>query len=192
MTVVEGVELAGDSGIAAFKAAISAAVGADGKLDLYVHNSGMLTFEKLDDVGSAAGTERMQTQLSLNAVAPLRFAAEIAPLVKDGGRITFVSSVMGSITVAGQGNVGTSNYGYCMSKAALNMGVALFAVDVKARSIAVATYHPGVVDTETAKDFDMEKITTDESAAGLTDRFEELTLDKTGAFLTYSGDALPW
>ncbi|WP_170435270.1 SDR family oxidoreductase [Ruegeria arenilitoris] len=101
------------------------------------------------------------------------------------GKIAIISSQMASHTRAPGGS-----YIYRASKAAvLNLGRNL-AVDLKDDGIAVGIYHPGWVQTDMggrAAD-----ITVSQAVAGLTERFDALSLDSTGCFETWDGQAHPY
>lgn len=106
-------------------------------------------------------------------------------LMARRGRIAILSSQMGSDARAPGGS-----YVYRASKAAvLNLGRNL-AADLAAEGIAVGIYHPGWVRTDmggSAAD-----IPAHEAAAGLMDRFDALSTDRTGVFETWDGRALPF
>jgi NAD(P)-dependent dehydrogenase (short-subunit alcohol dehydrogenase family) len=82
------------------------------------------------------------------------------------------------------------SYIYRASKAAAtNLGRNL-ATDLAPRGIAVGIYHPGWVRTDmggSAAD-----ISLDESVSGLMARFDDLSLETTGAFLTWDGRPHPF
>jgi NAD(P)-dependent dehydrogenase (short-subunit alcohol dehydrogenase family) len=100
-------------------------------------------------------------------------------------KIAIISSQMGSSDRARGGS-----YIYRASKAAAtNLGRNL-AADLAPRGIAVGIYHPGWVRTDmggSAAD-----ISLDESVSGLMARFDDLSLETTGAFLTWDGRPHPF
>ncbi len=105
-------------------------------------------------------------------------------LAKDA-KIAIISSQMASHTRAPGGS-----YIYRASKAAaLNLGRNL-ASDLKSEGIAVGIYHPGWVRTDMGGD--SADISLDESARGLMDRFDALSLAITGCFETWDGRAHPY
>ncbi|MCE8009139.1 SDR family NAD(P)-dependent oxidoreductase [Aestuariivita sp.] len=98
----------------------------------------------------------------------------------EAGKIAIISSQMGSDTRAPGGS-----FIYRASKAAaLNLGRNL-ASDLKREEIAVGIYHPGWVRTDMGTD--AAEISTQEAATGLLARFDELSLETTGRFLTWDG-----
>lgn len=101
------------------------------------------------------------------------------------GKIAIISSQMASHTRAPGGS-----YIYRASKAAvLNLGRNL-AVDLKDDGIAVGIYHPGWVQTDMGGQ--AADITVSQAVAGLTERFDALSLDSTGCFETWDGQAHPY
>ncbi|WP_170446890.1 SDR family oxidoreductase [Ruegeria arenilitoris] len=101
------------------------------------------------------------------------------------GKIAIISSQMASHTRAPGGS-----YIYRASKAAvLNLGRNL-SVDLKDDGIAVGIYHPGWVQTDMGGQ--AADITVSQAVAGLTERFDALSLDSTGCFETWDGQAHPY
>ncbi|WP_243612260.1 SDR family NAD(P)-dependent oxidoreductase [Shimia aestuarii] len=100
-------------------------------------------------------------------------------------KIAILSSIMASDERAPGGS-----YIYRASKAAtLNLGRNL-AADLRHIGIAVGIYHPGWVTTDmggAAAD-----IGVDESADGLVARFDALSLETTGCFLSYDGTPIAY
>jgi NAD(P)-dependent dehydrogenase (short-subunit alcohol dehydrogenase family) len=76
-----------------------------------------------------------------------------------------------------------------MSKAALNMAGKSLAVDLKARGVAVAILHPGMVKTDIGGNGQVEPA---DAAKGLFARIDELTLATSGGFWHMNGERLPW
>ncbi|WP_415403784.1 SDR family NAD(P)-dependent oxidoreductase [Tateyamaria sp. SN3-11] len=112
--------------------------------------------------------------LTIQALLPHLRSAE-AP------KIAIISSQMASHTRAPGGS-----YIYRASKAAvLNLGRNL-ASDL-AGEVAVGIYHPGWVQTDMGGS--EAAITVDQSVAGLVQRFDTLSLDTTGCFETWDGQA---
>ena len=88
-----------------------------------------------------------------------------------------------------QQHSGAGAYFYRASKAGVNNIMVTLANELKTQGIAVASYHPGWVQTDmggSAAD-----ITSAVSAKGLIERFGELNLAKTGQFFNYDGSQLP-
>ena len=58
--------------------------------------------------------------------------------------------------------------------------------------VSVILTHPGLVDTDMIKAFDLPKIQPDVSAKNLIKRIDELTIDNTCTFCDHEGNALAW
>lgn len=85
-------------------------------------------------------------------------------------------------------------FAYRMSKCAAHMAAVTMAHELKQREIAVGVVHPGVVITEMTKVSGSDARTTvQESAAGILQRVDELTLATSGRELQdFQGNVLPW
>lgn len=130
--------------------------------------------------------EAMEQLFWTNAIAPIRAARLLLPLIKDGGSIGFMTSQLGS--------VGGRSHGYAelysASKAALNSLTRSFvALDVGQRPVAVLNLHPGWV--RTAMGGDNADIDVATSAHGLANVIESAR-PPGQRYLDYSGATLPW
>ncbi|MET0591692.1 MAG: SDR family oxidoreductase [Polyangiaceae bacterium] len=152
------------------------------KLDIVVHNAGILRSEALGSIDYRSLREQLET----NAVAPLRLTERLLPLLAPAAKLALMTSRMGSIADNSSGSM----YGYRMSKAALNMAGASLALDLKPRGTAVVILHPGYVRTEMTGGHG--NIEPKDAAAQLVQRIDELTLATTGRFLHANGEVLPW
>lgn len=152
------------------------------RLDIVVHNAGILRSEALGSIDYGS----LKEQIDTNAIAPLRLTERLLPHLASGAKIALMTSRMGSIADNSSGSM----YGYRMSKAALNMAGASLAHDLKPRGTAVVILHPGYVRTEMTGGHG--NIEPKDAAAQLVQRIDELTLASTGRFLHANGEALPW
>jgi len=100
-------------------------------------------------------------------------------------KIAIVSSIMASSEQAPGGA-----YIYRASKAAATNLARNLAVDLKEQGIAVGAYHPGWVRTDMGGP--SASIDVEESAKGLLQRFDALSLATTGVFEDYRGEAIPF
>jgi NAD(P)-dependent dehydrogenase (short-subunit alcohol dehydrogenase family) len=100
-------------------------------------------------------------------------------------KIAVVSSIMASSEKAPGGG-----YCYRASKAAATNLARNLATDLKGDGIAVGAYHPGWVRTDMGGP--NATIDVEESAAGLMQRFETLSLETTGVFEDYKGTPIPF
>ena len=121
-----------------------------------------------------------------NAVAPVRTARALLPLVRDGGTVAFMSSVLGS--VAGRTHGGFELYS--ASKAALNSLTRGFAAqDVGKRPVGVINVHPGWVQTDMGGEGADIDVAT--SVKGIADMLAA-NAGPGHKYLDYQGKTLPW
>lgn len=104
----------------------------------------------------------------VNALGQLRVIKEIFPLLAEGSVVLNVTSEAGSIGSCTR----NSEYGYCMSKAAANMGAKILSNQLASRHIRIFCVHPGWLRTDmggTKAMLSNTSISPEESAAALTD-----------------------
>ena len=128
----------------------------------------------------------IRQQFDVNALAPLLLANALIPSMSSGGKFLFMSSRMGSI----QDNSSGGEYGYRMSKAALNSAVKSLSIDLKDQGISVGVLHPGMV--QTRMNLTSDGIPPEEAVANLLNRVDQLSLQTTGTFWHADGTVLPW
>lgn len=158
----------------------------DTPIDLLVCNAGIY-LEKGMQADSLTDTQMWADTFATNVTGVYLTAMAFLPHLKRSAapKIAIISSQMGSNERAGG-----KSYIYRASKAAaLNLGRNL-AVDLKPQGIAVGIYHPGWVRTDMGTS--AASIGTEKSATGLLHRFDALSLDSTGCFETWNGDAMPF
>jgi NAD(P)-dependent dehydrogenase (short-subunit alcohol dehydrogenase family) len=131
-------------------------------------------------------TDEIAAIMLTNGVAPIRVARALLPLVKDGGTIAVMTSILGS--VAGRNHDIYALYG--ASKAALNSLSRGFAAEtIGKRPIAVINFHPGWVQTDMGGAG--ADITVDTSVKGMADVVEN-SREPGHRYLDYTGKTLPW
>jgi NAD(P)-dependent dehydrogenase (short-subunit alcohol dehydrogenase family) len=155
-------------------------------LDVLINNAGILDG---NETLATFDPDVMQQTFDVNAIGAMRVTAQFLPLLQKAGRakIINITSQLGSLQ-AMKPNWG--RYSYNSSKAALNMLTRMLAFDLKDEGISVICVHPGWVKTDmggTNAD-----ITLNESASGILNVIDNLSLEQTGRFFTYTGDDHPW
>jgi NAD(P)-dependent dehydrogenase (short-subunit alcohol dehydrogenase family) len=150
-------------------------------IDILVNNAGMLLRDTFGDIDY----EGMAEQYRVNTLGPLRVSEALAANLHEGSKVAIVSSRVGSIEDNGSGG----NYGYRASKAAVNMIGTNLKHEFLPRGIAVAILHPGLVATDMTGG---SGISPADSARGLIERIDELSLENTGGFWHAEGYSLPW
>lgn len=151
-------------------------------IDILVQNAGILDSEpKL-----APSVESIRDQLEVNAIGPILLTVALLPRLREGSKVTFITSRMGSIGDNGSGGY----YGYRMSKAALNAGAVSLARDLASRGIHVGIVHPGYVQTGmTGGHGDVSPST---AARQIIERIDQLDAARSGRFFHANGAELPW
>jgi NAD(P)-dependent dehydrogenase (short-subunit alcohol dehydrogenase family) len=160
------------------------AARAPGPYDLVFINAGITG--PAHHAAHKATTEEVGGLMMTNAVSPIRTARVFLPLVRDGGTLALMTSILGSIALRNHGHAEL----YSASKAALNSLTRGFvATDVKDRPVAVLSLHPGWVKTDMGGDNADIDIAT--SVKGLAD---VITTDTAPGhrYLDYTGKTLPW
>lgn len=153
------------------------------RLDLLVNNAGLLvTGERFGSLDP----EALDASFRTNAMGPLLVTEALAGRLTDGARVLNLSSVMGSISQVTEFRAPS----YCISKAAQNMATVQLARALAPRGIVVAAVHPGWVQTDMGGP--RATVSAEDSAAGILALADRLTVEDSGRFLDYQGNALAW
>ena len=150
-------------------------------IDVLVNNAGILigdSFGEMDYDG-------MLKQFRVNAIGPLRISEALSDNLHKGSKVAIVSSRVGSIGDNSSGG----NWGYRMSKAAVNMAGMNLKHELAPRGIAVALLHPGLVATDMTGGTGTPAA---DAARGLIARIDELNMENSGGFWHAEGRTLPW
>jgi NAD(P)-dependent dehydrogenase (short-subunit alcohol dehydrogenase family) len=110
-------------------------------IDILINNAAVHLELGITDDFSSIDPEKVLATCNVNSVGPLRVIAAFMPLVLASERklVVTISSEAGSITDAWR----TKEYGYCMSKAAVNMMSRILANRVRKDGVKVLAMHPG-------------------------------------------------
>lgn len=154
----------------------------DGEYDAVIVNAG-ITGAKHQSSEQATANEVAEVMMT-NAFGPAHLGKKLLPRIKQGGSLSFMSSLMGSIE--------DSSGGYELyrtSKTAQNMlakGIA--ENEAKERGVTVLSLHPGWV--QTAMGGPSAPVSVEESVKGLADVVENANGGY--AFVDYTGKTLPF
>lgn len=162
------------------------------QLDVLISNAGVTSETILPTIREPQDYDEMHRLYDVNALGALRVVETFLPLMEQGQakRLCFVSSEAGSIGRSER----TSWFGYCMSKAALNMGVKILFNDLHPSGYTFRVYHPGWVRSYMHGEKNMDATLEPEEAAAyaipilLNDREDEGRL----AMVDYEGNEWPW
>ena len=150
-------------------------------IDILINNAGILRGDSFGEIDY----DGMLLQYKVNALGPLRVTEALRDNLKKGSKVAIVTSRVGSI----DDNSSGGNWGYRASKTAVNMIGTNLMHELKPRGIAVALLHPGLVATEMTRG---NGISPEQSARGLIERIDALSMENTGSFWHAEGYALPW
>jgi NAD(P)-dependent dehydrogenase (short-subunit alcohol dehydrogenase family) len=130
---------------ASIRAAIDAVRDRTNWVDLVVNNAGVINVASEAPIRGKQHYDAIMRVYNVNAVGALRVVDAVLPLMdaSDVKRLCFVSSEAGSVERCDR----TAWYGYCMSKRALNMGVAALFDDLRPRGFSFRLFHPGYMKT---------------------------------------------
>ncbi|REL36264.1 SDR family oxidoreductase [Thalassotalea euphylliae] len=177
VTVVEGVDVTDESGLATMAQALTGQA-----IDVLVCNAGILRDENLMNFN----LDTMREQFEVNTLAPLRVVHALQTNLEAGAKVAMITSRMGSIA----DNTSGGRFGYRMSKAALNIAAVSLSHDLAEQEIAVGIYHPGYVQTDMVGG--RGDISANESASRIIGLVDELTIATSGQFRHSNGQQLPW
>ncbi|MCQ4306738.1 SDR family oxidoreductase [Pseudomonas stutzeri] len=155
-------------------------------LDVLYINAGISGSRTLS--ADTATHEQVGQLFTTNAIAPVRLAKRMLPLVDpSNGVITFMSSIMGSVET-GPG-MGMPLYG--ASKAALNHLTRTFVAELGEQTgLTVLSMHPGWVKTDMGgaeAPLDVET-----SCRGMVEQVKRAAGQGGHRFIDYQGETLPW
>jgi NAD(P)-dependent dehydrogenase (short-subunit alcohol dehydrogenase family) len=161
-------------------------------LDVLINNAGVTSETSNFTIRGPQDYDEMHRMYDVNALGVLRVVEAFLPLMERGNskRLCFVSSEAGSIARSER----TSWFGYCMSKAALNMGIKILFNDLHPAGYTFRVYHPGWVRSYMHGTKNMDATLEPEVAAAyaipllLNDQKDEDRL----IMVDYEGNEWPW
>ena len=129
-----------------------------------------------------------EEMMRINTLAPAKIIGAFLENIRAGRqkKIASLSSGLGSITNLSW----AGKYGYCASKAGLNMVSKGLAEWLKSENIIVISLSPGW--TRTAMGGPHATNSAEESVSGMRHVISGLTLAETGRFWNFDGEELPW
>ena len=110
-------------------------------VDVLINNAGVQSPTTRCPIREPQDYAEMHRLYDINTLGPLRVVESFLPLMDHGSlkRLCFVSSEAGSIARSER----TAWFGYCMSKAALNMAAKILFNDLHPEGYTFRVYHPG-------------------------------------------------
>jgi NAD(P)-dependent dehydrogenase (short-subunit alcohol dehydrogenase family) len=166
-------------------------------VDLLVNNAGVNAGG--DDRAASAGpvpgvdAEALTGVLRINAVGPVLVTQAFAGLLAAAApaRVVNISSRLGSLAIASSADDPYErDYGYRMSKVALNMASVQLAGDLAGQGTIVVSMSPGWVRTDMTHD--RADLSVDESVTGQLATTLALEAADSGRYLAHTGEPIPW
>jgi NAD(P)-dependent dehydrogenase (short-subunit alcohol dehydrogenase family) len=162
-------------------------LAASTRFDVLVYNSAIHLEHDGKDIEQCSPEALLET-LDVNAVGAARVVKHFRRFLAYEGQLVLISSEAGSITHAGR----AAEYGYCMSKAALNMLAKLLSNRERKldSGVQVVTINPGWMRTDMGGV--QAQLSAEESARAIVKTLA--TRPRSGAppFIDRDGNALPW
>lgn len=169
-------------------------------IDVLVNNAGV-ALDRDANLGEV-DYDAWRRTLDTNVLGAHRVVAALLPALARSGpgfKIVSVSSRLGSVgnTLAPLAyDLRSTDVSYRTSKAALNMATACIAVELRRThpEAACCVLDPGWVNTDMGSKGGVVKppLEPPEVVAGMIATIEALTKDRSGAFLSWQGEAVPW
>lgn len=154
-----------------------------------LHSADFMPEKKLDDLNIT----QMSALLNTNTIGPALTLKHFSKLLDvNGSVLATLSAKVGSI----EDNRLGGWYSYRASKAALNMIIKTASIEFKRTKphAALIALHPGTVKSALSKPFKGEIIGRPpaDAAQDMLKVLQDVKIEDTGSFLSYSGEKLPW
>lgn len=164
------------------------------RIDLLVNNAGIAGNQE-GNIHGGLDYERLQMMYRVNAVGPLRMAEALSGLLLAGGQklVVNISSEAGQINQTWR----EGWYGYCMSKAALNIQSNILHNELRKHGGKVLVIHPGWMRSYMGGKLSEDgAISTEEAAAGIAGVIAAYLAETEErahpAFRDYTGAEMSW
>lgn len=163
------------------------ALAPDTRFDVLLYNAAIHLEHERNDIEGSTPDDMLKT-LDVNAVGAARAVKHFRRFLSNNGVLVFISSEAGSIGNAGR----PSEYGYCMSKAALNMLAKLLSNRENGRKtgVQVVAVHPGWMRTDMGGAH--AHISAEEAAESIIRTLAARPAAGAPLFIDRAGQALPW
>jgi len=154
-------------------------------IDVLINSAGIMggDHQSINDMDYSSWKETF----GVNTIAPFRIVTTFRENLQKSNnpRVITLSSQMGALS-----RKSTGSYSYRSSKAAANKVMQVLATELEADGIVVCPVHPGWVRTDMGGD--EADISVEESAAGLVELINSLTMEHSGRFWTWEGLEHSW
>jgi NAD(P)-dependent dehydrogenase (short-subunit alcohol dehydrogenase family) len=167
-------------------AALGAALGAT-PVDVLINNAGVSGGPLEQQTATRMDFATWADTFNVNSIGPVRVLHALLPALKRAQKpkVMSITSQLGAISL----DLALA-YGYSASKAALNKFMRLAAPDLARDGIASGVIHPGWVQTDMGGPG--AQITPAESAAGIAQVIDQLSIENSGGFWKWNGGRHDW
>jgi len=154
-------------------------------IDILINNAGVIGPDRQSTL--EMDFDGFEQTLKTNVLSPLKIAQVFIPLLRESNnpRLVNISSQMGRMVYPGSDRIA-----YRASKAALNKITQGLANDLQSEGICCVVMHPGWVQSDMGGPH--AAITTQESAFGILNVINQLTMEDTGTFINWDGTRPEW
>ena len=153
------------------------------RIDLLINNAGVMGERGNPDIPD---WDILMSTFLTNAAGPVFVTKYLKTLLKKGSKVVNISTLMGSI----EDNSSGGYYAYRMSKAALNMASKNLNHELGVMGVTVLTFHPGWVRTDMGGSG--ANLSVETSVSEMLNVIESSGPEKSGTFLRFDGERLPW
>lgn len=153
------------------------------RIDLLINNAGVMGERGNPDIPN---WDIIMSTFLTNAAGPVFVTKYLKTLLKKGSKVVNISTLMGSI----EDNSSGGYYAYRMSKAALNMASKNLYHELGVMGVTVLTFHPGLVQTDMGGSG--ANLSVETSVSEMLNVIESAGPEKSGTFLRFDGERLPW
>ena len=153
------------------------------RIDLLINNAGVMGERGNPDIPD---WDIIMSTFLTNAAGPVFVTKYLKTLLKKGSKVVNISTLMGSI----EDNSSGGYYAYRMSKAALNMASKNLNHELGVMDVTVLTFHPGWVRTDMGGSG--ANLSVETSVSEMLNVIESSGPEKSGTFLRFDGERLPW
>jgi NAD(P)-dependent dehydrogenase (short-subunit alcohol dehydrogenase family) len=160
---------------------------ADAPVDILINNAGVSGGSVEEQTATRMDFAAWADAFDTNTMGPARVLQALLPHLKraKNAKVMSVTSQLGALSL----DLALA-FGYSSSKAALNKFMRLAAGELSRDGIAVGLVHPGWVKTDMGGAG--AHITPAESATGIANVVDHLSLENTGGFWKWNGSAHDW
>ena len=171
-----------DASVTAFASALG-----DRPVDTLINNAGVSGGPLEQQTATRMDFAAWADAFNVNAMGPVRVLQALLPSLKraNNPKVMSITSQLGAISL----DLALA-FGYSASKAALNKFMRLAAGELAREGIAVGLVHPGWVKTDMGGAG--AQITPSESATGIANVIDQLSLENAGGFWKWNGSGHDW